>query len=240
MSKTKKELITMDDDRAIEPIKDQSKYMVAQSWLSEKQVLRMLQRTPAEHQFTRDGKGGREFTYVTGVYIQKVLNYIFGWNWDFEIVKQELIGTVGDPWAQVVTTGKLTVKDKTGNTVSKMQIGKKDIAYLKQNPKQPVDIGNDYKASATDALKKCASMLGIASDIYGKDEFREIKADEPEKPKKPILAELLNMISKNNEVGALIRFSETIKDEKLLTEKEKDVLQTTIKNKVAGLETAKS
>lgn len=240
MTKTKKELVVINEDKAIEAIKDQSKYMVGKSWLSEKQVLKMLQRTPAEHQFSRAGKGGKEFTYVTGVYVQKVLNYIFGWNWDFEIVKQELVGVVGDPWAQVVTTGKLTVKDKDGNTVSKMQVGKKDIAYLKQNPKQPVDIGNDYKASATDALKKCASMLGIASDIYGKNEFREIKIDEPEKPKKATSEEVLGMIDRNNDIKSLIGFSEAIKLDENLTEKEKDVLQKTIKNKIAGLETDKS
>ena len=35
------------------------------------------------------------------------------------------------------------------------------------------------KAAATDALKKCASEIGIAADIYNADEFREIKIQEP-------------------------------------------------------------
>ena len=49
-----------------------------------------------------------------------------------------------------------------------------EVKY-KKNTKIPLDIGNDFKAAATDALKKCASELGIASDIYGKNEFREIE-----------------------------------------------------------------
>jgi len=36
-----------------------------------------------------------------------------------------------------------------------------------------VDFGNDMKAAATDALKKCASELGIASDVYGTAEYAE-------------------------------------------------------------------
>jgi predicted glycosyltransferase involved in capsule biosynthesis len=38
----------------------------------------------------------------------------------------------------------------------------------------PLDFGNDLKAAATDAFKKCASLLGVASDVYESDEFMEI------------------------------------------------------------------
>jgi len=41
----------------------------------------------------------------------------------------------------------------------------------------PLSIGNDLKSAATDCLKKCASEIGIASDIYNKDEFREVKVN---------------------------------------------------------------
>lgn len=39
----------------------------------------------------------------------------------------------------------------------------------------PLDLGNDFKAAATDALKKCASLLGIGADVYEADEFMEIQ-----------------------------------------------------------------
>lgn len=35
----------------------------------------------------------------------------------------------------------------------------------------PLDFGNDLKAAASDALKKCAAQLGIAADVYDPDEF---------------------------------------------------------------------
>jgi len=39
----------------------------------------------------------------------------------------------------------------------------------------PLDLGNDFKAAATDALKKCASLMGIGADVYEVDEFMEIQ-----------------------------------------------------------------
>lgn len=45
-----------------------------------------------------------------------------------------------------------------------------------------LDFGNDLKAASTDALKKCASLLGIASDVYGKSEYKDIGYDvQPDK-----------------------------------------------------------
>lgn len=155
-------------------VKSESKYFLVPTWLQENQALKMLQRTPQEHRYTRPGKGGQKWEYVTGAYVQKVLNYVFGWNWDFEIIKQELIGDKGAE--QVITLGVLTVKDAQGHEIKKTQNGRKDVAY-KKDSKIYLDLGNDYKASATDCLKKCASLLGVASDIYAKQEFKEIKQE---------------------------------------------------------------
>jgi len=168
----------------VQPEKEGSKYMLAPSWLSEKQVLKMLQKTPADHVKRRPAKGGGEWDYVTGVYVTKVLNFTFGFLWDFDIVDEKVYGH--SPNEQIVVKGKLTVRDSKNNTVTKVQFGRAEVKYSKRGGY--LDIGNDFKAAATDALKKCASQLGIASDIYGKNEFREI-APEPVRdiiaPKKP-------------------------------------------------------
>jgi len=42
----------------------------------------------------------------------------------------------------------------------------------------PLSIGNDLKSAATDCLKKCAAEIGIAADIYNKDEFKEIQVKD--------------------------------------------------------------
>ncbi len=147
------------------PISEGNKYMLPKNWMSEKQVLRILSKTPAEHVYNRPGKGGQVFQYVTGGYVEKVLNYTFGWNWDFEVTQH---GKEGD---QVWVLGKLTVKDDHGHTITKTQFGRADIKF-KKDTKIMLDFGNDLKAATTDALKKCASLLGIASDIYSKSEYK--------------------------------------------------------------------
>lgn len=148
----------------IAPITDQSKYMIPKTWMSEKMVVRMVQKTPPQHVFKRKGRSGQIWDYVTGNYVEKVLNFVFGWNWDFEVVNH---GKEGD---LVWVLGKLTVKDDKGHQIVKSQFGRAEIKY---KDKKMMDYGNDLKAATTDALKKCASLLGIASDIYGKTEFKE-------------------------------------------------------------------
>lgn len=169
--------------RDLEPQVEGGKYMIPKTWMSERQVVRLVQKTPPQHVYTRPGKGGQRFSYVTGNYVEKVLNFVFGWAWDFEIVDKGKEG--GQVWVQ----GKLTVKDDKGHTITKSQFGRAEIKFLK-NSKEMVDYGNDLKAASTDALKKCASLLGIASDIYGKAEFKqeanvEIPVLEAPKPAGP-------------------------------------------------------
>lgn len=137
--------------------------------IEEKQLLTILQRTPTQHIYRRPGKGGGQFEYVTGVYVKKVLNYVFGFMWDFEVKSH---GREGN---QVWVLGRLTIKNQEGiSIIVKEQFGRADIK-LKRGTEEPLDYGNDLKAASTDALKKCASELGIASDIYGKNEFKEIQ-----------------------------------------------------------------
>lgn len=150
------------------PEKEGGKYMIPKTWLNEKQVLRMVQRTPAQHIYSRPAKGGGTWQYVTGAYVEKVLNFTFGWNWDFKVIDK---GKEGD---QVWVQGELTVKDPTSTrSITKTQFGRADIKF-KRDSKVMLDYGNDLKSATTDALKKCASLLGIASDIYGKAEFKDI------------------------------------------------------------------
>jgi hypothetical protein len=104
------------------------------------------------------------------VYVKKILNYVFGWNWDFEVKEH---GQEGD---SLFVLGRLTVRGG-GATIFKEQFGRADLKKKKDGTGY-LDFGNDLKAAATDALKKCASEFGIASDIYGKNEFKEIKVEE--------------------------------------------------------------
>lgn len=142
--------------------------------LNEQQLGFLLKKTPAKYIMTRPAKGGGSWEYVSGGYVKKALNLMFGWNWNFEIISKEVIDD------EAIVHGRLTV---TSNniTIYKEQFGNKDVIYRKQSDaekakglaKVPLSRGNDLKSAATDCLKKCASELGIAADLYAKLEFRE-------------------------------------------------------------------
>jgi len=163
------------------PEKTGGKYMLPKTWLSEQQVLQMVQKTPAQHIYHRPAKGGGTWSYITQSYVVKILNYVFGWNWDFEVTEQ------GREQDQVWVKGKLTIKSPKGEQIIKTQFGRTDIKYRK-GTKDMLDYGNDLKSAASDALKKCASLIGIGSDIYGKMEFKQEAGVEvqPQTLHKPI------------------------------------------------------
>ncbi|AKG94236.1 hypothetical protein AVT43_gp62 [Polaribacter phage P12002L] len=137
--------------------------------LNEKQLQILFKKTPKKHIYQRPAKGGGNWDYVTGTYVKKVLNLMFNFDWDFEVVEHKFDLT----FKQAFVLGKLTVRTN-GKTITKMQFGTKDIMF-KRNTSLPLDLGNDLKAATTNALKKCASELGIASDVYAPQEFKEIK-----------------------------------------------------------------
>ena len=104
--------------------------------------------------------------YTDGPYVIRTLNAAFNWNWDFVADCEELLLNNGQPF-EVKVRGTLTVR-LGGQAVTKTQYGCQPIEMLKSG-QAPVSIGDAYKGAATDALKKCASMLGIALDLYDSD-----------------------------------------------------------------------
>lgn len=180
VAKPTSQAITIVNQNVLAPEMHESKLALPKTWISEKQILKILQRTPKEHVKSRKGKGGKQFEYVSGVYMKKILNYVFGWLWDFEVLDEKLYGPPGEQ--QIVVRGRLTVKDARGNTVVKTQYGGAEVKYLKSSAHTPVSLPNDFKAAATDCLKKCAAEFGIASDVYGKQEFRDIGIEVQDVP----------------------------------------------------------
>jgi hypothetical protein len=140
--------------------------------LNDKQLALILKKTPAQYVKTRPAKGGGTWDYVPGGYMKKILNLMFGWDWDFEIMEDKIMH------GEVIVKGKLTCRSN-GKEIIKMQYGNKDIMYKKlqqgETERQPLSIGNDLKSAATDCLKKCAAEIGIAADIYNKEDFKEVK-----------------------------------------------------------------
>lgn len=134
--------------------------------LNAKQLQLLLKKTPSQYVRQRPAKGGGVWHYVSGAYVRKVLNLMFGWDWDFEVLSEIIQGN------QVIVKGKLTCR-VNGKSIVKTQFGCKEI-MMRKGTNEPLNLGNDFKSATTDALKKCSAEIGIAGDIYGKDEFKEI------------------------------------------------------------------
>ncbi len=118
------------------------------------------QATPKDVIKWRKGRGGKDYAYANTSYVIRELNNAFAWNWDFECDNEEIIERDGKPF-EIKVRGKLTIRAGE-RVITKMQYGCQPI---ENGP----SIGDCYKGAASDALKKCASMIGIALDLYDSD-----------------------------------------------------------------------
>lgn len=120
-----------------------------QRWLQD-------QETPLEMIETREGRGGQEFYYLRHQYVTEQLNKATGHNWDFEVLRERMDEDC------ITVLGKLTLR-VGGHVVTKSQYGSSDVKRKKND--KPLSIGDDFKAAASDALKKCASLIGLGLDL---------------------------------------------------------------------------
>ena len=182
--------------------------------------------TPEEFIKTRKGKKGKTFTYVEGGYVVARLNQAFSpLGWDFTILEKGFEKELNEVWVR----GRLTIKDhKHGYEVSKEQFGTKK--YYKND----VELGDTFKAAATDCLKKCASLFGIASDVYwGSYEEgepvsgREIKVIQKEK-RENMLDKSLRAIARESNKDILAGLRKNINASTLYKQAEKQKLNRAI------------
>ena len=128
-------------------------------------------------------QSGTLLSYITGYAVIRKLNAAFGYCWNWRVDSSWLENIKGAKPGQVChVLGTLTamVKDDDGNiiTLSKQAYGSK-VAILKMGAQ---DNQNLYKVASTDALKKAASMFGIAADLYLTEEEQEFLDMEEQSP----------------------------------------------------------
>jgi len=131
-----------------------------------------MNRDLLEHPFDRaqikqrKGRNG-VLDYVEGHTVVARLNAALDGAWSFEVVAHE-----------VLVLGKLTAAG-----IVKMQFGASQVTRDRET-KALISLGDDLKAAATDALKKCATFLGVGLHLY---------ADRPLRPEsgRPAWAGLL-------------------------------------------------
>lgn len=134
--------------------------------LNEAQRAIVFGKTPIGEIFWRKVRGGTKVPYVQGHYVTGVLNEAFGHNWDEEYTYDTDAKTAIEI-GQVLVHCRLTVRvgDKV---VRKSASGGAEIDRYSTGPKKGkiISLSDDFKSAETDALKKCASKLGIARDVY--------------------------------------------------------------------------
>ena len=119
--------------------------------------------TPFDVTF-RDLRGGVELEYLTGEQITTRLNDELGFlNWSFRILEHGIHAEADECWV----LGELTVT-LDGRTVHRQQFGSQKVKRSRASG-TPMDIGFDLKGAATDALKKCASLVGVGLYLWKKE-----------------------------------------------------------------------
>ena len=103
-----------------------------------------------------DVRGGVEVTFVSGEQVVTRLNRVLGVSgWSFRILRHAIHAEADEVWA----LGEL-VAEIDGKTVTRQQFGSQKIKRSRSTG-APLDLGFDLKGASTDAMKKCASWLGV-------------------------------------------------------------------------------
>ena len=124
----------------------------------------------------RDGNFGKRIDYVEGHAIIQRLNDALDAKWSFSILEHHILKETDE----ILVLGEL----KTGDVV-KSQFGSSRITRAKETG-EPISLADDYKAAATDALKKAATLFGVGLHLYSSEKPSVPRSNAPrENPKPP-------------------------------------------------------
>lgn len=133
------------------------------TYFSVPQALSILQSpTPDELIFQKKQRNGPALDYVSVSTVIRTINKVFGLRWSFEICETKVIESQDHKnnaqGSVVQTLGKLTVP----GLGSRMQWGSQSIIGGQQVQESA------FKSSASDALKKCATLFLVHLDLADK------------------------------------------------------------------------
>ena len=120
----------------------------------------------------RKGRGGGQWDYIEAAQVITRLNEAFEGEWSFSIDSVERIGD------EILVQGTLSAEG-----ASKTQFGGKSVSFKKDD--SIVCIADDYKAAASDCLKKCATLYGVALHLYMDEEDKQPAASGKQDDKPP-------------------------------------------------------
>lgn len=147
---------------------------------------------------TRPIRGGKRSRYIPSWWFIRQANALFDYLWSFEAISEERLDDRVRVKGQVIIhfpgktvkeydpdSGKL-IREVSYETssITKSQFGGAEVKrYTKGEHKgNEISISDDYKSAATDSMKKCLSLFGLAQDVYGpREEFDEEFDEENQK-----------------------------------------------------------
>ena len=125
----------------------------------EKSVREILERPFAPEQIKqRQGNFGQTLDYIEGHEVIQRLNEAFDGDFSFEISWHDIRDD------EVLVQGRLVA-----NGIAKEQFGGSKVSKVRETG-AIISIADDMKASATDCLKKCATLLGVGLHLYRNDQ----------------------------------------------------------------------
>ena len=107
----------------------------------------------------REGNFGKILDYIEGHSVIQRLNDAFDAKWSFEIARFDML----EDKDEVIVLGKLTA-----NGIVKSQFGSSRITKARETG-EVISLADDLKAAATDAIKKCATLMGVGLHLYNND-----------------------------------------------------------------------
>ncbi len=115
--------------------------------------MRLLTR-PFSDIKSRPGRNGQAIQYVEGHAIVQRLNEALGGDWSFKVLEHDVRE------GEVIVLGELRAGD-----LVKQAFGGSEVTRTRDG--KVVSLADDLKSAATDALKKAATLLGVALQLYG-------------------------------------------------------------------------
>lgn len=157
---------------------------------------------PFDYTFT-DNRGGINLTYVTGEQVASRLNEILGvTGWSFQVVAHGYIEDTDEEWCQ----GRLTVYGGV-EPIIREQFGSQ-----RRNRKRDgshIEIGMDMKGATTDAMKKCASLIGVGLYLSHKEAPAQQRRAAPpptsERPQRTLVPHVCSVCGDTNLGGGGMR-----------------------------------
>lgn len=112
--------------------------------------------------------GGVELDYLTGEQVATRLNTVLGPSgWSFRVLEHGYNEEADELWA----LGEIAATIDSV-PVLRQQFGSQKLKRSRANS-AVLDVGFDLKGAATDAMKKCASLLGVGLYLSHKEELSE-------------------------------------------------------------------